>query len=267
MEAKTSQLSVVLVNNIIHASLAGIISEQLILERHFRVLGLIAESGCKAVLYNIMDLEPPSLDLVELQHKLNTELHKNDVKLAVVVPGSRLAYLARLAFGDMNYRVFYGNVNDALQWLQHAPIEPERTRTLLIADVPEALPTLTNALDQYFHILPRTSWTGACSAVHQGIDLVLCGIGFEESKMFDLLEYLRSHEETRSTPFFCIKSIRQKLPSTINDGIGIALHAKGTAGYIDFEGWQSRLGEHQASSILREKISEALSVSNKSDLH
>jgi hypothetical protein len=267
METKTSQLSVALVNNVIHASLAGTVSEQLILERHSRVLELIAESGCKAVLYNILDLEPPSLDLVEQQHKLNAELHQNDVKLAVVVPGSRLAYLARLAFGEMNYRVFYGNVNDALQWLQPSPIRKEPTGTLLIADVPEAMPILTNALEQYFHILPRTSWTGACSAVHQGIDLVLCGIGFEESKMFELLEYLRSQPETRSTPFFCIKSIRQKLPSTINDGIGIALHAKGTAGYIDFEGWQSRFGAKQASTILREKISEALSVSHTRDLH
>jgi PleD family two-component response regulator len=267
MEAKTSQLSVVLMNNIIHALPAGSISEQLILERHFRVIRLIAESGYKAVLYNSLDLEPPSLDLVELQHKLNAELHKNGVKLAVVVPATRFAYLARLAFGNMDCQVFYGNVNDALRWLCHAPNEGKHKEKLLVADVPEAIPALTNALGQYFHILPCTSWAGACSVIRQGVDLVLCGIGFEESKMFDLLEYLRSHEATRLIPFFCIKSTRQKLPSTINDGIEIALRAKGTAGYIDFEGWQSRLGEHHASSILRKKILEALSASNKSGLH
>jgi CheY-like chemotaxis protein len=193
------------------------------------------------------------LDLVELQHKLNTGFQEMDVKLAVVVPGSRLAYLARLAFGYLNYRVFYESVTDALQWLQHTPLEVELPKKLLIADVPEALPVLTKALESHFHVLSRTSWTGACLAVHEQIDLVLCGIGFEESKMFDLLDYLRSQEETRDTPFLCVKSVRQKLPSTINDGIGIALQAKGTAGYIDFEGWQSRFGEQQAAISLREK--------------
>ncbi len=267
MERKTSQLAVVLENRVICASVTGVITEQLILERHARVLSLIRESGCKAVLYNVLDLEPPSLDLVELQHKLNMEFQKMEVKLAVVVPGSRLAYLARLAFGDLSYRVFYESVNDALQWLAYSPLDFHQPKKLLIADVPEAIPMLTKALDQYFELLPRTSWTGACSAVHQGIDLVLCGIGFEESKMFDLLDYLRSHHETRSTPFFCIKSIRQKLPSTINHGIGIALDAKGTAGYIDFEGWQLHFGEYQAAAHLRKKLSEALAAQNTPNLH
>lgn len=259
MKSEADQLSVMLESNIIHASVAGVITETLVAERHTRVLRLIEESGCTSVLYNILDLEPPSLDLVELQHRLNAEFRNIGVKLAVVVPGSRLAYLARLAFGDMNYRVFYGSVTDALQWLQHTPLNPAGPKKLLIADVPEAIPILAKALEQSFQILPRTSWTGACSAVHEGIDLVLCGIGFEESKMFDLLDYLRSHEENRTTPFFCIKSIQQKLPSTINNGLGIALHAKGTAGYIDFQGWQSLLGEHQASTNLRIRISEVLS--------
>lgn len=266
MENKKSLLSVVLENNVIFASVAGIITEQLVLERHSRVLRLVKEERCKAVLYNILDLEPPSLDLVELQHKLNNEFKKIGVTLAVVVPGSRLAYLARLAFGDMDYRVFYGSVNDALHWLRHIPNDSAQSKKLLIADVPEALPALTEFLEEHFQLLPRTSWTGACAAVHQGIDLVLCGIGFEESKMFDLLDYLRNQEETRATPFFCIKSIRQKLPSTINDGIGIALHAKGTAGYIDFEGWRSQIGDEGASAKLRTMISEALSIQRAPNL-
>lgn len=264
MERKTSQLAVTFANNVIRASVAGVITEQLILERHSRVLSLIKESGCKAVLYNILALEPPSLDLAELQHKLNAELQAFDVKLAVVVPGSRLAYLARLAFGDLNYRVFYESVDDALQWLERTPDDGAQPKRVLIADVPEAIPMLTKALDQGFNLLPRTSWIGACSAVHQEIDLVLCGIGFEESKMFDLLDYLRGQQETRSTPFFCIQSVRQKLPSTINNGIEIALHAKGMAGYIDFEGWCSRFGEHQASIKLNKRLLEAMGLRDTS---
>jgi hypothetical protein len=34
-----------------------------------------------------------------------------------VVPNSRLAYLARLAFGEGDYRVFYNDIVAAVRWL------------------------------------------------------------------------------------------------------------------------------------------------------
>src|SRR5690606_23002279 len=36
---------------------------------------------------------------------------------AIVVPNSKLAYLARLAFGEGDYRVFYNDVVAAVKWL------------------------------------------------------------------------------------------------------------------------------------------------------
>lgn len=36
---------------------------------------------------------------------------------AIVVPNSRLAFLARLAFGDGDYRVFYDDLAAAVRWL------------------------------------------------------------------------------------------------------------------------------------------------------
>ena len=35
----------------------------------------------------------------------------------IVVPNSKLAYLARLAFGEGDYRVFYNDMVTAIQWL------------------------------------------------------------------------------------------------------------------------------------------------------
>jgi hypothetical protein len=39
------------------------------------------------------------------------------LKRAIVVPNSRLAYLARLAFGEGDYRVFYNDMVAAIVWL------------------------------------------------------------------------------------------------------------------------------------------------------
>ena len=36
---------------------------------------------------------------------------------AIVVPNTRLAYLARLAFGEGDYRVFYSDIAAAVVWL------------------------------------------------------------------------------------------------------------------------------------------------------
>jgi hypothetical protein len=39
------------------------------------------------------------------------------LKRAIVVPNSKLAYLARLAFGEGDYRVFYNDMVAAITWL------------------------------------------------------------------------------------------------------------------------------------------------------
>jgi hypothetical protein len=42
-----------------------------------------------------------------------------DIRLrrAIVVPNCRLALLARLAFGEGDYRVFYNDIVQAIEWL------------------------------------------------------------------------------------------------------------------------------------------------------
>jgi hypothetical protein len=39
------------------------------------------------------------------------------LRRAIVVPNSKLAYLARLAFGEGDYRVFYNDFIGAIRWL------------------------------------------------------------------------------------------------------------------------------------------------------
>jgi hypothetical protein len=39
------------------------------------------------------------------------------IRRAIVVPTSKLAYLARLAFGEGDYRVFYNDISAAINWL------------------------------------------------------------------------------------------------------------------------------------------------------
>jgi hypothetical protein len=51
------------------------------------------------------------------QQELDQELGPTKLRRAIVVPNSRLAYLARLAFGEGEYRVFYNDIVSAVKWL------------------------------------------------------------------------------------------------------------------------------------------------------
>jgi hypothetical protein len=55
---------------------------------------------------------------VLLQRKLDDETNDVSLRRAIVVPNTKLAYLARLAFGEGDYRVFYSDITAAIRWLE-----------------------------------------------------------------------------------------------------------------------------------------------------
>jgi len=57
------------------------------------------------------------------QQELDQALGSIRLRRAIVVPNSRLAYLARLAFGEGEYRVFYNDIVAAVKWLADQPTQ------------------------------------------------------------------------------------------------------------------------------------------------
>lgn len=105
------------VGDIIIARLRGQPSEQLLEEAQSRVLGFVSESRQGRVLYDVLEMEAPPVDVPLAQRALDDRLNGVSLRRAIVVPNSKLAYLARLAFGDGDYRVFYNDVTSAMLWL------------------------------------------------------------------------------------------------------------------------------------------------------
>jgi hypothetical protein len=119
------QLWVEHVGQIIIARIRGECTEELLKECHARVLCLARETGQVRVLYDALEMEAPRVDLLLLQQQLELETKAalGDMRLrkAILVPDSRLAYRARIAFGeadDGEYRVFYNDLADAIRWLE-----------------------------------------------------------------------------------------------------------------------------------------------------
>ncbi|MDB5856486.1 MAG: hypothetical protein JWQ76_175 [Ramlibacter sp.] len=106
-----------LVGDMIVARMRGQPSEELLRKVQHEVLRLAAESGRWRVLLDVLEMKPPAVELASVQRKLDEDRRALGLRRAIVVPDSRLAYLARLAFGEGDYRVFYNDMVGAVKWL------------------------------------------------------------------------------------------------------------------------------------------------------
>jgi hypothetical protein len=108
------------VGDLIIARVRGEPTAALLRQCHDQVTALAAEARRHRVLYDVLEMEAPPVDVPLEQWKLDKELGDLKLRRAIVVPNTRLAYLARLAFGDGEHRVFYSDMVAAVAWLSGA---------------------------------------------------------------------------------------------------------------------------------------------------
>ena len=103
--------------DVVVARISGEPTEALLRTTQEQVICLVRDAGRGRVLYDTLEMTPPPVDVPWAQRSLDETLGAIRLKRAIVVPDSRLAYLARLAFGEGDYRVFYNDRAAALRWL------------------------------------------------------------------------------------------------------------------------------------------------------
>jgi hypothetical protein len=122
--AMRGQLWVEVVGDLIIARVRGEPTDSLLTECQEKVLFLVKDARRGKVLYDTLEMEAPPVDVPLAQRQLDAQLGPVTLRRAVVVPNSKLAYLARLAFGEGEYRVFYNDFSAAITWLNEPdPIE------------------------------------------------------------------------------------------------------------------------------------------------
>jgi len=113
--------------DIIIARLRGEPTVELLQECQAQVVQLAREAGRARVLYDVLEMHPPHVDVPWSQRELDEKLGELQLRRAIVVPTAKLAYLARLAFGDGDYRVFYNDITAAVKWLTETPLPARLT--------------------------------------------------------------------------------------------------------------------------------------------
>lgn len=122
---QNTQLWIEPLGRIIVARLRGKLTESVLEETHDRVVQLLQDTGYTRILYDGLEIESPNVEHALMQEKLDKETSQlfdgRPLRKAVLVPNTRLAYFARIAFGQFGegeYRVFYNDLSQALHWLE-----------------------------------------------------------------------------------------------------------------------------------------------------
>jgi len=95
-------------------------SERVLEECQLSMLETMQQTGSKAVLYDLRQMQPTSLNVLLYQRILNEHVRHLDLKRAIVVPNTHVAHLARLAFGVGDYKLFYDDMEGAKRFLRDA---------------------------------------------------------------------------------------------------------------------------------------------------
>lgn len=115
---RESKLQVSISGDVLLVEQQGEMSEEALRLCQQRVLELAVESGLRRVLYDAREMIAPGAEVALLQQKLDDQLGSMKLRRAIVVPGTRIAYLARIAFFEGDDRVFYDDIDAALAWLR-----------------------------------------------------------------------------------------------------------------------------------------------------
>ncbi len=108
------------VGDLIIVRVRGVPSADLLRECHERTMVLVKDTGQGRILYDCLEMEVPPIEVPIVQWSLDKEIQNIRLRRAIVVPNSRLAYLARIAFGESDCRIFYNDMTNAIQWLSGA---------------------------------------------------------------------------------------------------------------------------------------------------
>ena len=112
-------------------------------------------------------------------------------------------------------------------------------------------------------LVPCVTLEAAKQAVHDDIDVVLCGLHFDECRMFDLLRFMKADPGLRRIPFLCIKTLDGTLDPTFNESVKIATQALGAAGFFDLGALNKKLGPELARNEIGNYIDRVISQTDK----
>jgi PleD family two-component response regulator len=112
-------------------------------------------------------------------------------------------------------------------------------KKILVADGRDIQRRLGPILEPHEPTFVHTLTDAKRALARDGYDLVIIGVHFDESRMFDLLRQVRADERYQATPVVCVASQPFDTPISV-EGLEIATRALAADAFVDFAKYAGR---------------------------
>lgn len=127
-------------------------------------------------------------------------------------------------------------------------------RRVLVAGTQDVVDAARAALGGDLELAAAYSVAEALKYVEGGVDLVLCNVRFDDSRMFDFLGALNAMQRSRRLPVVCCRVARNPMSAGARRGIELALEALGVIAFLDMQELETREGPEAARAALRAAV-------------
>ena len=118
---------VTLRGNIIEAVYSGKMTMDLVKEGEAKIEALISRTTNAAILYDTLAMRPPDMTLALEMRSFDGRVRPRVLRCATAVSDAMTAFMSKVAFAlAREHRVFYGDRERAMAWLQEAVDTAER---------------------------------------------------------------------------------------------------------------------------------------------
>jgi hypothetical protein len=104
---------------------------------------------------------------------------------------------------------------------------------VLVADVPETDERMRHCLPEHELVFVRTMHQAISALRHDGFSLIVIGVHFDESRMFDLLAYVRTLPIYKDAAVVCVQGVDMRMPDAVMRTVDMAVKALGGTAFVD----------------------------------
>lgn len=129
-----------------------------------------------------------------------------------------------------------------------------KKKQILVADRLAGTQTVLNVLGQEYEVTTVHSFAQALELLEAPWDAILCGIHFDDSRMFDFAESVTTHAALKNTPLVIFRDLDSELDATFFRSIKISAKIMGAADFVDLFDLKLRFGIDKADQMFRSII-------------
>ncbi len=137
-----------------------------------------------------------------------------------------------------------------------------KNKTILVADGSESIQRIQKAFGSDINVIGITTLYEATHALNYKPDLVICGLHFDESRMFDFLRIIKTDPLYRAIPVFCFRDFDSRVGICEGEALKIACLALGAVDFVDLYDLRHRYGAKKAGDMFRKLLVTLLEDSN-----